>query len=77
MVAKLAGGQLVGDTVDLQYVIHTSPDHGRDPQDDGALSACPAIYQRLVEKGTTCGSRSSATRCFPAGSIPGARGPRA
>ena len=50
MVAKLAGGQVVGDTVDSQYVIHTSLITADDLQDDGALSACPAIYQRLVEK---------------------------
>jgi hypothetical protein len=50
LVAKLVGGQLAADTVDTQYVIHTTLIGPEDLQDDGALSACPAIYQRRVDK---------------------------
>jgi len=50
MIAKLAGGQIVGGHIASQYVVHTSLITNDDLQDDGALSACPAIYQRLVEK---------------------------
>jgi MvdD pre-ATP grasp domain/RimK-like ATP-grasp domain len=50
LVAKLVGGQLAADTVDTQYVIHTTLLAPDDLQDDGALSACPAIYQRRVDK---------------------------
>ncbi len=50
MVAKLAGGQLVGNTVDSQYVVHTSLVTADDLQDDDTLSACPAIYQRFINK---------------------------
>lgn len=50
MVAKLAGGQIVGDTPELQYVILTTLITPEDLKDDEALSACPAIYQRRVPK---------------------------
>jgi glutathione synthase/RimK-type ligase-like ATP-grasp enzyme len=50
MVAKLAGGQIVGDTVESQYVIFTTAITPEDLEDDDALSACPAIYQQRVEK---------------------------
>ncbi|PZO77429.1 MAG: hypothetical protein DI629_14480 [Mesorhizobium amorphae] len=50
MVAKLAGGQLVGSSVDDQYVIHTSEITAQDLEDADALRACPAIYQRRIEK---------------------------
>ena len=44
------GGQLVGRTVEDQFVIHTTRLRSTDLEDDGSLSASPAIYQRLVEK---------------------------
>ena len=50
MIAKLAGGQVVGESIDSQYVILTTQLSENDLLDDAALSACPAIYQRLVEK---------------------------
>jgi glutathione synthase/RimK-type ligase-like ATP-grasp enzyme len=50
MVAKLAGGQIVGDTPESQYVILTTLLTPEDLKDDEALSACPAIYQRRVPK---------------------------
>ena len=50
MVAKLVGGQLVGETVDSQYIIHTTIITKNDLEDHAALSACPAIYQRRLDK---------------------------
>ena len=50
MIAKLAGGQIVGETVDSQYIIFTTPVTPDYLADEGALSACPAIYQRRVAK---------------------------
>ncbi|MEQ1718760.1 MAG: MvdC/MvdD family ATP grasp protein [Hyphomicrobium sp.] len=50
MVAKLAGGQLVGPSVDAQYVIHTTKITTAHLANDAALSAAPAIYQRLIAK---------------------------
>jgi glutathione synthase/RimK-type ligase-like ATP-grasp enzyme len=50
LVAKLVGGQVAADTVDTQYVIHTTLITAEDLQDERALSACPAIYQRRVDK---------------------------
>ena len=50
MVAKLAGGQIVGDTTESQYVILTTLITPEDLKDDDSLSACPAIYQRRVQK---------------------------
>jgi glutathione synthase/RimK-type ligase-like ATP-grasp enzyme len=50
MVAKLVGGQIVAPTVDEQYVIYTTLVEQDDLRSDAALAACPAIYQRCVEK---------------------------
>ena len=50
MVAKLVGGQIVADTVDSQYVVLTTLITPEELEDDDSLSACPAIYQRRVEK---------------------------
>lgn len=50
MVAKLVGGQVVAPTVDEQYVVHTTLVEKEDLSSDAALAACPAIYQRRVEK---------------------------
>jgi hypothetical protein len=50
MVAKLAGGQLPGQTVNSQYVVFTTVIMPEDLEDDAALSACPTIYQRRVAK---------------------------
>jgi glutathione synthase/RimK-type ligase-like ATP-grasp enzyme len=50
MVAKLVGGQVVAPKVDEQYVVHTTLVEGQDLASDAALGACPAIYQRRVEK---------------------------
>lgn len=50
MVAKLAGGQVVGHSVEAQFFIPTTLVTQDDLQDETALCACPAIYQRLVEK---------------------------
>ncbi len=50
MVAKLAGGQIVARNADAQFLIPTTLITKNDLQDEAALRACPAIYQRLVEK---------------------------
>ncbi len=50
MVAKLVGGQIVAPTVDEQYVIYTTLVEQDDLCSDAALAACPAVYQRCVEK---------------------------
>lgn len=50
MVAKLAGGQIVAHSTETQFLIPTTLVTQHDPQDEAALCACPAIYQRLVEK---------------------------
>lgn len=50
MVAKLVGGQVVAPSVDEQYVVHTTLIEKDDLASDVALGACPAIYQRRVEK---------------------------
>ncbi len=50
MVAKLAGGQIVAHSGDAQFLVPTTLVAENDLQDEAALCACPAIYQRLVEK---------------------------
>ncbi len=50
MVAKLVGGQVIASTPDDQYVVYTTPVTERDLDSAEALAACPAIYQRRVEK---------------------------
>jgi glutathione synthase/RimK-type ligase-like ATP-grasp enzyme len=50
MVAKLAGGQLTATERDAQYAVYTTVIEEPDLAETAALSACPAIYQRLVEK---------------------------
>ena len=50
MVAKLVGGQLVGLSIDEQFVIHTTKLTPSDLEDDASLSATPAIYQRQIQK---------------------------
>lgn len=50
MIAKLVGGQVTAPTVEEQDVVFTTLLEPGDLRDDDALAACPAIYQRLVEK---------------------------
>lgn len=50
MIAKLAGGQIVADAVEAQYVVYTTALTAEDLTDDDALSACPALYQRRIPK---------------------------
>jgi len=50
LVAKLAGGQIAGEGHDEEYAIYTTRLRERDLQASAAIAACPAIYQRLVEK---------------------------
>jgi glutathione synthase/RimK-type ligase-like ATP-grasp enzyme len=50
MVAKLVGGQIVAPTVDEQYVVYTTLVEEDDLRSAAALAACPAIYQRRIEK---------------------------
>jgi glutathione synthase/RimK-type ligase-like ATP-grasp enzyme len=50
MVAKLAGGQIAADSIDSQFVVYTTAITAEDLQDADALSACPALYQRHVDK---------------------------
>lgn len=48
MVAKLVGGQILA--AEEKYVIFTTLVAEQDLSSDEALSACPAIYQRRIEK---------------------------
>ena len=50
IIAKLTGGQIAAESIESQYLILTTQLSESDLHDDAALSACPAIYQRLVEK---------------------------
>ena len=50
MIAKLVGGQIVGDKAEDQYVIFTSAISMEDLENTAGLSACPAIYQQRIEK---------------------------
>jgi glutathione synthase/RimK-type ligase-like ATP-grasp enzyme len=50
MVTKLAGGQLSGNTADSLYLIPTTLVTADDLKDEASLSACPAIYQRRVDR---------------------------
>lgn len=50
MVAKLAGGQLTASELDAQYAVFTTLIEEVDLAESASLSACPAIYQRLIEK---------------------------
>jgi glutathione synthase/RimK-type ligase-like ATP-grasp enzyme len=50
MVAKLVGGQILAPTAEEQYVVYTTLVEQDDLRSDAALAACPAIYQRCVEK---------------------------
>lgn len=77
MVAKLVGGQIVAPTVDEQYVVYTALVESDDLRSDAALAACPAIYQRCVEKAfdlrvTVVGERLFACRIDSQGNEQGA-----
>jgi len=50
MIAKLVGGQVVASSADEQHIVFTTLLEQQDLRDDAALAACPALYQRLVEK---------------------------
>jgi glutathione synthase/RimK-type ligase-like ATP-grasp enzyme len=50
MVAKLVGGQVVMPGSEEPYVVFTTPVSAEDLSSEEALGACPAIYQRRVEK---------------------------
>lgn len=50
VIAKLVGGQQVADTVEEQFVIHTTKLTEEDLANPSALAAAPAIYQKLIEK---------------------------
>lgn len=50
MVAKLVGGQIAAPRPEEQYVVFTALVDSDDLRSDAALAACPAIYQRRVEK---------------------------
>lgn len=50
LVAKLAGGQIAGEGHDDEYAIYTTRLREGDLQASAAIAACPAIYQRLIEK---------------------------
>lgn len=50
MVSKLVGGQLVGRTVEDQFLIHTTRIASADLDVDASLAAAPAIYQQLIPK---------------------------
>jgi glutathione synthase/RimK-type ligase-like ATP-grasp enzyme len=50
MVAKLAGGQLLGPSAEEQYAVYTTLVTEEDLRSAAALAACPAIYQRYLDK---------------------------
>ena len=50
MVAKLVGGQVVVPGSEEPYVVFTTPVSAEDLSSEEALGACPAIYQRRVER---------------------------
>ncbi len=50
LAAKLAGGQIADEGRDEEYAIYTTRLTERDLEASAAIAACPAIYQRLVEK---------------------------
>jgi glutathione synthase/RimK-type ligase-like ATP-grasp enzyme len=50
MVAKLAGGQIVADSIEQQYVVYTTPISAEDLADTASLTTCPAIYQRRIDR---------------------------
>ncbi len=50
MIAKLVGGQVVAATADEQHLVFTTLLEEDDLREDASLAACPALYQRLVEK---------------------------
>jgi glutathione synthase/RimK-type ligase-like ATP-grasp enzyme len=50
MVAKLVGGQILTSEDESQYVVYTTAVTEQDLVSEDALSACPAIYQRRIEK---------------------------
>jgi glutathione synthase/RimK-type ligase-like ATP-grasp enzyme len=77
MVAKLVGGQLLAAKAEAQYVVYTTLLTGDDLRSDAALSACPAIYQRRIEKAydlrvTIVGERLFACRIDTQGCAEGA-----
>jgi glutathione synthase/RimK-type ligase-like ATP-grasp enzyme len=77
MVAKLVGGQILAPTADEQYVVYTTLVEPDDLRSDAALAACPAIYQRRVEKAfdlrvTVVGDRLFACRIDSQGDEQGA-----
>jgi glutathione synthase/RimK-type ligase-like ATP-grasp enzyme len=77
MVAKLVGGQLLAANAEEQYVVYTTLLTADDLRSDEALSACPAIYQRSIEKAydlrvTVVGERLFACRIDAQGCAEGA-----
>ncbi|MDQ3722580.1 MAG: hypothetical protein M3376_05820, partial [Actinomycetota bacterium] len=50
MIAKLVGGQVVASSADEQHMVFTTLLDEDDLRDDAMLAACPALYQRLIEK---------------------------
>lgn len=50
MIAKLVGGQLAEAPGEDPYAVFTTRLEAGDLADDAAIEACPAIYQRLIEK---------------------------
>ncbi len=50
MIAKLVGGQVVESPGEDPYAVFTTQLDADDLGDDAAIAACPAIYQRLIEK---------------------------
>jgi glutathione synthase/RimK-type ligase-like ATP-grasp enzyme len=50
MIAKLVGGQVAESPGQDPYAVFTTRLEADDLADDAAIAACPAIYQRLIEK---------------------------
>ncbi len=50
MVAKLVGGQVLERPGEEPYAVFTTRLEAADLQDDASIAACPAIYQRELDK---------------------------
>lgn len=50
VVAKLVGGQVPEVAGEEPYAVFTTRLEAEDIRDDAAIAACPAIYQRLLDK---------------------------
>jgi glutathione synthase/RimK-type ligase-like ATP-grasp enzyme len=65
MIGKLVAGPPAGESAEDMYVVYTTRLEEGDLSSDAALSAAPAIYQRLVEKAYDLRVTLVGDRVFP------------